>query len=727
MDASRSKARPSVGKKVNTPVVMQMEAVECGAACLDMILAYYGKWIPLEEVRFECGVSRDGSNAKNILMAARNYGLEAKGYRLEPEYLIKSGSFPCIIHWQFDHFVVLNGFKGKYAYLNDPARGAVKIPLEEFDEGYTGITLCFEPGPSFEPSGRKKSTVEMAVQRLKGVAPAVAFVVLSTVLAYAFNVLNPAFNRFFMDRLLTGENKELLMPFILLFAFVGMLHIIISAVTDIYSLKIDGKMAIVGNSSYVWKVLHLPMNFFNQRLSGDILQRKSANASISEILVDTVSPVFLNMFMMIFYLVFMLRYSPLLSLIGIVSILINSVLGRIISLKRLNISRVNTIDMAKLESATLSGVMMIETIKSSGAEIGFFKKWAGLQATVNREKIEYSHINIWLGSIPEFINTLAEYLVLVLGVGLVIRGNFTIGMVMSFQMYLSYFTQPAMGIIEVGQSIQEMRVRMDRLDDVMNCADDELFESKKIEEGGEYYKLNGDIHIKNLTFGYSRLSEPVISGIDLDIKEGSKVAIVGASGCGKSTLSKLLSGLYKPWDGEILFGDKRISEIDRNVFTGSVAVVDQDITLFEDTVDQNVKLWDNSIEDFEVILAARDAGIHDEIMERREGYKSQVEENGRNFSGGQKQRLEIARVLAQDPSIIILDEATSALDAVTEAKVIDSITKRGITCIVIAHRLSTIRDCDNIIVLDKGKIAEHGTHEQLMNNGKYYKELVSSE
>jgi ABC-type bacteriocin/lantibiotic exporter with double-glycine peptidase domain len=307
------------------------------------------------------------------------------------------------------------------------------------------------------------------------------------------------------------------------------------------------------------------------------------------------------------------------------------------------------------------------------------------------------------------------------------RGDFMIGMVVSFQLYLGYFTAPAMSIIGAGQSLQEMRTNMERIDDVMQYRQDPLFETQNSDEGQSYTKLKGDIHIKNVTFGYSRLSPPVIRDFSLDIKQGSKVAIVGSSGCGKSTLAKLISGLYKPWQGEIIFDDKKIEQIDRNVFTGSVAVVDQDITLFEDTVDQNIKLWDNTIEDFEVILAARDAGLHDEIMDRNAGYKAHVDENGRNFSGGQRQRLEIARVLAQDPSVIILDEATSALDAVTEMKVIDAIKKRGITCIVIAHRLSTIRDCDNIVVLDNGVICEQGTHDELLSKGTFYKELVTSE
>ena len=705
---------------------MQMEALECGAACLDMILAYYGKWVPLEQIRADCGVSRDGSNAKNIIVAARNYGLDAKGYRYEVDTLLEGGSFPCIIHWEFDHFMVLKGAKGGFVYINDPARGSIKMPLKEFDEGFTGIALCFEPTEKFVKSGRRKSTLEFALGRLKGAGALVSFVVLSSIIAYIFNVIDPAFHRFFMDRLLSGENKELLMPFVFILFALSLLHILISGITEIYSLKIDGKMAVLGSSSYIWKVLHLPMEFFSQRFAGDIIQRKETNATISKTLVEVFAPIALNAFMMFFYMFFMLRYSVGLTVVGLATLLINAVLGRIISQKRVNITRLSLRDQGKLASTTLSGVRMIETIKSSGSEVGFFKKWAGYQALVTHEKIEYSHINIWLGMVPELLSFLSNYLVLIIGVGLVMKGEFTLGMITGFQLYLTHFNEPAMKLIGAGQSIQEMRSNMERLDDVMNYPVDPAF-SGKTEEIGEYSKLMGNIEIKNVTFGYSRLAEPVIRDFSLDIEAGSKIAIVGASGCGKSTLSKLLSGLYRPWSGEILFGGKRISEIDRNVFTGSVAVVDQDIIMFEDSIDQNIKLWDNSIEDFEVILAARDARIHDEIIERPEGYKAHVEEDGKNFSGGQRQRLEIARVLACDPSVIILDEATSALDSVTEKEVVESIKKRGITCIVIAHRLSTIRDCDKIVVLSDGEIVDTGTHEQLMERCEYYKDLVTSE
>jgi ABC-type bacteriocin/lantibiotic exporter with double-glycine peptidase domain len=328
--------------------------------------------------------------------------------------------------------------------------------------------------------------------------------------------------------------------------------------------------------------------------------------------------------------------------------------------------------------------------------------------------------------IPAFFSTLANYAVLVVGVWMTMEGKFSLGAVLMFQGFLGSFMSPAMMMVNAGQTIQEMRTQMERIEDVMRYPEDESVAGNVIEEG-ERSKLRGNIELKNVTFGYSKLGAPLIEDFSMTLKPGSTVAFVGSSGCGKSTLSKLISGLYKPWSGEILFDSKPISEINREVFTGSLAVVDQDIIMFEDTIANNIKMWDASIEDFEMILAAKDAQIHDDIMLRDGGYNYKLTEGGKDFSGGQLQRIEIARVLAQDPTIIIMDEATSALDAKTEYNVVKSIKDRGITCIVVAHRLSTIRDCDEIIVLKKGKVVERGTHEQLYNKGGLYTQLVTNE
>lgn len=715
-------------KYVKVPVVMQMEALECGAACLTMIAAYYGKWIPLEQVRVDCGVSRDGSNAKNILVAARSYGFVAKGYRYEPEELKNSGKFPCIIHWNFNHFVVLDGFKKNKAIINDPARGTCEISMEEFDQCFTGICLMFEPGEDFVSSGKPKSVWKFAATRLKGAWVAILLVILFSLLNVLLDIMRPGFSRIFMDRLLTGKNPEWFYPFLGGLALVSAIQLLVSAARTIYSNKLDGKMAVVGNTTFLWKLLHMPMEFFSQRMAGDIQSRQNSNAGIVSSLINTLAPLVLDFIMLIFYFVVMIRYSWVLTLVGVFSIVLNMIISQIISERRVNLTRVQMRDSAKLSSATVAGVEMIETIKASGAENGYFEKWSGYQASINSQTVKFTKANLFLTALPEIISILTNTTVTMLGVYFAINGSFTVGMIMAFQGFLSSFSAPANALIHAGQTITEMRSSMERIEDVMQYPVDTCFESASEEEGEpSYAKLIGQIELKNVTFGYSRLAEPLIRDFNMTMKPGSRVAFVGASGCGKSTLSKLISGLYHPWSGEILFDGKPISKIDRNVFTGSLAVVDQDIILFEDTIANNIKMWDESIEDFEMILAARDAQIHEDIMQRDGGYRYKILEGGKDFSGGQRQRMEIARVLAQDPSIIIMDEATSALDAKTEYDVVKAIKDRGITCIVVAHRLSTIRDCDEIIVLDHGVVAERGTHEELCAKGGKYLELVSND
>lgn len=707
------------------PVVMQMEALECGAASLTMILAYYGKWVPLEQVRADCGVSRDGSNAKNVLKAARSYGLTAKGYRYEPEDLKKNGKFPCIVHWNFNHFLVLNGFKGNKAYLNDPAKGNYSVSMETFDKSFTGICLMFEPGEDFQTGGKPKSMLAFAKKRLVGARAAVAFVILTTVIASLIGIIQPAFSRIFLDRLLTGENPDWLYPFLGALVLMAIVQLILAWIQAVWAVRINGKMSVTGSATFMWKVLRMPMEFFSQRMAGDIQQREGSNANIASSLVNTFAPLVLDTVMMVFYLVVMLRYSWILTLVGIGSILVNMIVARLISKKRVNITRVQMRDAGKLAGASVAGIEMIETIKASGAENGYFEKWAGYQASVNTQKVKFSRLNQYLGLVPSFVSGLSNTAVLIIGVWLTMQGQFTVGMIMAFQGFLESFLSPAEKLISAGQTLQEMRTEMERVEDVMEYPTDVEFSDMR--EDAEYDKLSGCVELKNVTFGYSRLAAPLIENFSLTLKPGSRVAFVGPSGCGKSTLSKLISGLYKPWSGEILFDGKPISAIDRSVFTGSLAVVDQDIILFEDTIANNIKMWDSSIEDFEMIMAARDAKLHEDIMQREGGYQYKITEGGKDFSGGQRQRMEIARVLAQDPTIIIMDEATSALDAKTEYEVVNSIKDRGITCIVVAHRLSTVRDCDEIIVMDNGKVVERGTHEQLYALGGAYTKLVSND
>lgn len=715
-------------KVPKVPVVMQMEALECGAACIAMILAYHGKWIPLEQVRSDCGVSRDGSNLMNMAKAATAYGLEVDAYKCGMDS-IKDVQLPAIIHWNFNHFVVLNGFKKDKVVINDPARGTVEISLEEFDESFTGVVLCLSKGEAFVPGGKKRSVLDFAKTRLRGTLVPFLFVMITSILTTVVGILNPALSRIFMDKILTRENPEWLYPLIFTMSAFIVFQLIVSSINTIYMLKIRGKLAIIANSVFMWHVLRLPMEFFSQRMSGDIAERQASNEGIAESLIQGFAPILLDCATLLFYLVVMIKISWVLTLIGLSSAFFNMFFANYISKKRINIARAQKRDAGKLVSTTVSGIEMIETIKSSGAENGFFERWSGYQASVNSATVRFNRLNQYLGALPGLLQGIVNNVVNVLGVFFIMTDpthSFTLGVLFMFQGFLGSFMEPMGSIIGLSQQVQEMRTSMERIEDVMNYTPDVEY-GADTNDDGQYEKLTGNVEMRNVTFGYNKLSEPLIKDFNLTLKPGSRVAFVGSSGCGKSTLSKLMSGLCKQGSGEILFDGKPINDIKREVFTSSLAVVDQEIIMFEDSISDNIKMWDESIEDFEVILAARDAQIHQDIVTRDGGYNYKLLEGGKNFSGGQRQRLEIARTLAQDPTIVILDEATSALDAKTEYEVIKAIVDRGITCIIVAHRLSTIRDCDEIIVMDKGVVVERGTHDELFANNGMYTQLITTE
>ena len=729
MSKKQAIPKPVTSGIADVPVIMQYENQESGAVSLSMVLGYYGKWLAGGKVKEDVGPCRDGANAYHIAKAAQSYGLNADVQKIKSDEFFQKASFPCIVHWQYTHFLVVKGVKKGDVYINDPKKGDYRISKKAFEERYTGFCIFFSPSESFKPEGHRKTLSEFIKERLNHMSAALFFVLLTTFLISMLTIFRQGMSRLFVDRLMTGEYKSWEKPFLYLLSALTIIDLIVQAIKAYYMNRINGKISVVSSTSYMWHVLKMPLSFFSSRLTGDINFRKKLNVEVAGKLVTIFGPLVLQIVMMFLYLGIMVSYSVILAIIGVASVLINAIIGRVIAIKITRITREQMTSNGIMGGTLSAGIQMIETIKASGAENGYFELWSGYQANVVAQQNKANKVNQHLGMVPQIVSGLTGNLVLIVGALLIMNGHFTPGSLMAFQGILTLFTAPANALIGFRKDLQEMHANMERIDDVMETEEDITWKKRAEKKSADetYSKLSGQLTMKDVSFGYSRLDDPLIENFNLDLKPGKSVAFVGPSGCGKSTLAKLISGLYQPWNGTISFDGKQLLDIDNSVFRGSLAVVDQDIILFEDSIENNIKMWDNTIENFEMILAARDAQIHYDIMKREDGYRHRLAPEGKDFSGGERQRLEIARVLAQEPTIIILDEATSALDAKTEFDVVKGIKDRGITCIVIAHRLSTIRSCDEIIVLDHGHVMERGTHNELLKKDGLYAELVKSE
>ena len=699
---------------------MQMEAVECGAASLAMILAYYGKWLPLELVREACSVSRDGSSMKNILLAAKTYGLEPSAYKVSAEDL--SGMEPAIIHWNFEHFVVFKGMRKGKAYLNDPGIGPVEIPMDEFRRSFTGVAMTFELTDRFQPSGRPTSIFSYIKHNLSGANEAFWLTFIFTLLLAVVTLTLPLLTRVFFDEILSGRNAQWATIFFCLMAALALFNFIVTLWQQRYSKRIAGQLALRGNINYLRHLLRLPMSFFAMRFVGDLQQRQRLNETITHSLVEVLAPQAINVMLLVLYFILMLSYNYVLTMIGVAAALVNLAVVHHYAGQRLNMVRSTQQSMGKYYSATVSCLENIESIKAAGAEEGFFQYWSGLWSRMFNKQREMRIQQSEMSLLPTLTSNLLTMAVLLVGAWYILQGDLSVGMLMAFQGFMTAFMAPVEKIVNAGQQLLEMRSQIERVDDVMKYPEDQHADGEHSEAG----KLLGELELRDVTFGYNRTQPPLIDHFNLHLRAGESVAFVGSSGCGKSTLAKLISGLYKPWSGEILFDGRPIESISSDELTNSIAVVDQNIVLFDDTLSQNIRMWDQSIEDFAILMACSDAQVHSDIMNRPEGLATKVVRGGKNFSGGQCQRFEIATALAREPMILIMDEATSALDPTTEDLVMRHIREMGITQIVVAHRLSTIRDCDHIIVMDAGHVVQQGTHEQLMQQDGLYRQLMEN-
>lgn len=713
-------------RRAGAPAILQMEAVECGAASLAMILAYYGKFVPLEQLRVDCGVSRDGSKASNIVKAARKHGLVARGLRKEPADL-RTMRLPLIAFWNFNHFVVVDGFDGDAVLLNDPAMGRRRIDPEEFDQSFTGIVLAFEPGPGFAPSGRRRSLVDALRRRLAGSGAALLFLVLAGLALVLPGMVIPVFTSVFIDRVLVGGLTGWEGPLVGGMLATALLVAGLTWLQKHYLLKLETRISLSTSARFFWHVLRLPVAFYQQRSAGDIGARVGIADRVANILSEDVVAGVLGVVTAAFFAAIMMFYDVTMSLLTIGIAGINVLVLRWVSEKRVELNQKMAIDRGKVIGTSMNGLMLIETLKSSGAESDFFSRWAGYQARLTNSTQEMSRTSIALDLLPKFLTATNAALVLGIGGARVMAGDMTIGMLVAFQALVASFVTPVNALVALGGKIQGFQGDMDRLDDVMDQPSEDIAKSERAGEALRAAKLEGHLELRNVTFGYSRLEAPLLENFSMTLKPGQRIALVGGSGCGKSTISKLVVGLHEPWEGEVLFDGKPRAAWPRRQLLNSMAAVDQDIALFSGTIRDNLSMWDDTVSQTVMVAAAKDACVHDVISARPGGYDSLVAEGGANFSGGQRQRLEIARALTSNPRLLVLDEATSALDPLTEKTVDANLRRRGCSCLVVAHRLSAVRDCDEIIVLDKGKVVERGTHQALLESNGKYARLIANE
>lgn len=705
-----------------TPTVYQMEVSECGAASLSMILQYYGKYVSLEQLRIETGVSRNGCNAKNICIAAEKMGLEYNASSRPIEKMLFKAQTPCIIHWNYSHFVVFEGSSfGKYC-INDPQRGRRRLTKEELEEGYSGTVLEFKPTDNFKKDGKKKSLFAFMRSRLEGQKLTLLALFLMQIALIAPGILNPVFDQVFLDDILFEQDYTWLKWLLLIMIFTALYDAYFTYINSRITLLLKTKMSLISTDKMIAHLLRLPMDFFEQRFAGDIVNRVQNNAAVSDFLAGKLVGTLISLITASVYFVIMLFYSPILSLVGLAFSTVSVIIAILTSRKIKNTTMKFSMDSGKLYGALYNGLSASSSLKAVGAENEYTARMLGYYAEVSNNDQKLGMMQTTLGIIPSTLKTVNSVVLLIWGSKYVVDGSLSIGMLMAFTGFLSSFSSPFEDIVSFVRNIQQIKIDMLRVEDIMNYREEDNYVAEK-DESLIGKKLRGEIELENISFSYGKLDKPFIKNFNFHLDSGKTVALVGPSGCGKSTVSKMLSCLYRPWTGDILLDGIELEKVPQEVIASSISVVTQTISLFDGTVYDNIAGWNSVLNEEDIIQAAKDACLHDEITMKQGAYDYMLVENGSNLSGGQRQRVEIAKALATNPTVIIMDEATSALDTTTEKQILDNIKRRHCTCVIVAQRLSTIRDCDEIIVLDHGVIKERGTHDELLNikNGMYRK------
>ncbi len=710
---------------MRTPTVLQMEAVECGAASLAMVLGHHGRHVPLEELRIACGVSRDGSRASNLLKAARSYGLTAKGMQMDTAALADVAA-PAILFWEFNHYVVYDGtgrrFGRRGVFVNDPGKGRRFVPREDFDTSFTGVVLVMEPGADFTEGGRRPGVFGALPARLRGTAGTLPAAVLASLLLVVVGAAVPALSRTYIDTFLIGGRTSSLGVLFTSMAACVLLTVVLTWLQQANLLRGRLISSTLSSARFLRHLLRLPVTFFAQRSPADLVQRLGSNDAVAETLARDLAAAGVDAVVVVLYALLLYTYDPQLTFVGIGVALLNIVAMRVVVRLRATRTAKLRADTARLTNTAYTGVQLIETMKATGGEDGYFRTWAGQHATTLEEQQRLGVPSAWLGVVAPTLATLNSALILWIGGLRAVEGHLSVGLLVAFQALVARFTAPLTRLNGVAGRIQDFAADVARLKDVESFRADPLH--TRGAGGTSTRRLQGHIELEDVSFGYSPLDKPLLTGFDLTVGPGRQVALVGGSGSGKSTVSRLIAGLYAPWEGVIRIDGQRLEDIPRGALAASVSFVDQDVFLFEGSVRDNVALWDPSVPDEAVVAALKDAVLYDVVARRPGGIHSRVEQDGRNFSGGQRQRLEIARALVRDPSILVLDEVTSALDAETEQTVMDNLRRRGCACVVIAHRLSTVRDSDEIVVLDHGTVVERGRHAELLAAGGAYAALV---